>query len=561
MKLRASRSLRRQLLLVGITVAALLPFSGRAFHVDDTLFLRAAEQIRKHPFDPYGFDVNWYGTPMKMADVTKNPPLVCYYIAAVDSVFGRSERALHLAFLLPAVVAILGTYKLAGRLGADPMVAALATLFTPVFLVSASGVMSDVFLLALWVVSAYLWITGLERGSAVRLVVAAVGVGLAALAKYFGAALIPVLLAYTWVKQRRVGAASAYFLLPAGILGAYQWATHALYGRGLLFEAASYASRWSGGWERLVVGLAFVGGCLGVPAALLLRRERRPARAAVVTAGAALVITAVVAALGGVGSGDPILYRLDEIARSGGAPWACASLLGIFAALGAVLLIRAVRDVAAERSADALLIGLWVVGTYVFAVLINWSVNGRTILPLVPAAAVMLARRSASEHDSAMAPTRTSVGWLAAAACIALAVAAADAAHADSARQAARQVHQQFGTERGRVWFQGHWGFQYYMESFGFRPVDVSAPPPPPGDVIVMPENNVNLYGLAEDRARQIEVFEVPSSIGVAVLRLGLGAGFYSDFCGPLPWVLTPVPPERYRVFQVIEPQSRREQP
>ena len=45
----------------------LLPFVHKAFHLDDTLFLFAAEQIARAPMDFYGSDVNWYGTTMRMA--------------------------------------------------------------------------------------------------------------------------------------------------------------------------------------------------------------------------------------------------------------------------------------------------------------------------------------------------------------------------------------------------------------------------------------------------------------------------------------------------------------
>ena len=58
---------------------------------------------------------------------------------------------MHGAFLVPAVAAVLGTFFLAQRLSGSPLLGALLVLFTPVFLVSATTVMCDVWLLALWV--------------------------------------------------------------------------------------------------------------------------------------------------------------------------------------------------------------------------------------------------------------------------------------------------------------------------------------------------------------------------------------------------------------------------
>ena len=80
-------------------------------------FLKAARQIRSNPLDFYGFRVNWYGTEQPMWEVTKNPPLGSFFIALAAEVAGWSELALHLAFLLPAVAAALGTLALARRAG------------------------------------------------------------------------------------------------------------------------------------------------------------------------------------------------------------------------------------------------------------------------------------------------------------------------------------------------------------------------------------------------------------------------------------------------------------
>jgi hypothetical protein len=116
------------LLVVALTVAALLPFLGKPFHIDDPLFLWSAQQIRRDPFDFYGMPVNWYGVEQPLHAVTKNPPLTPYAIAAASRILGFGERALHAAFLVPAGAAVAGTWWLAARLAAPPTLAALALL-------------------------------------------------------------------------------------------------------------------------------------------------------------------------------------------------------------------------------------------------------------------------------------------------------------------------------------------------------------------------------------------------------------------------------------------------
>ena len=116
------------------------------------------------PFDPYGGIVHWSSLAQPMWVAMQNPPLCSYYIAAIGSFAGFGEVAMHSAFLLPAIAAVLGTFALAKRLCRSPLTAAFLTLFTPVFLISASHVMCDVMLLAFWIWAIHFWIAGLDRG-------------------------------------------------------------------------------------------------------------------------------------------------------------------------------------------------------------------------------------------------------------------------------------------------------------------------------------------------------------------------------------------------------------
>src|SRR2546430_5582558 len=156
---------RDAFLAIIAVIAALVPFLNKAFHIDDPLFLWMAQQVSQHPADPYGFSVNWYVSAKPMFSIMQNPPLSAYYMALAASFLGWSEPAMHGAFLVAAIAAVVGTFFLARRLCNSPLLAALLLLFMPVFLVSATGVMCDVWLLAFWVWSIECWMRGLERNS------------------------------------------------------------------------------------------------------------------------------------------------------------------------------------------------------------------------------------------------------------------------------------------------------------------------------------------------------------------------------------------------------------
>jgi len=528
----------RLLALAGLTILFLLPFSGKAFNIDDPLFLWAARHIQTSPLDPYGFKVNWYGLTMPMSDVTKNPPLASYYIAGAATLLGWGERSLHVAFLIPALLVTLVTYLLAERLCTRPFLAASCTLATPVFLVSSSTLMSDTWMLALWLLSVHLWITGLRESSAVRLLLGSAFIALASVAKYYAMALIPLLFVYTLIRTRRPTRALAALLVPVALLGVYQWWTLERYGHGLLLDAAAYATERNA-WtlDKLLIGLAFTGGCLGV--VCLFTRWCMGGR----LWGALALGSALLAMVRAV----PLVETHGiDVTRS---PWPGAPLFALFAAGGVLVVAIPVREMSRRRDAETWLLSLWLLGTLLFASVVNWTTNGRSILPLVPAAAILLVRSMSS--DATGAPGRWATGAvLVSAALVALSVAWSDLALANSARDAARALLARYGGREERLLFEGHWGFQYYMEAGGAEPVDFRNTVVRERDLIVLPEDNTYVAPLPVDKFTLVESIEIPAGTWLTTLSSQIGAGFYADVLGPLPFGVGSIPPGRYRVLR-----------
>ena len=533
---------RRDLLLVaGITVVLLLPFAGKAFHVDDPLFLKAARQIQSHPFDFYGFRVNWYGTEQPMWEVTKNPPLGSFFIALAAGVAGWSEIALHLAFLFPAVAAALGTLALARRFCSHPVLATLAAVASPAFLASGTNVMCDVLLVAFWVWAVELWIRGFESRRTLLLVMSGLLIALAALTKYFGVALVPLLFVDGLARTRKAGWWAASLLLPLAVLAGYQIWTRNLYGRGLLSDAAAYSSliRFRSGpllSAKLVAGLSFAGGCLAsvIFFAPWLWSARTIALSAVSGALLALAARAVLPAkaLGGGGAGSLVQ-------------------LAIFTLAGAGIVALAAADAWPRRDADAILLALWVGGTLLFAVLFNWTVNARSILPAAPAVGILIARRLERRGGPLLGGRVVRAAPLAAAAALSLAVAWADWRLADTARTAAVRLASARGTGR-TLWFEGHWGFQHSMEARGAQALDWRRSRLARGDRVAIPIDNANVVALPGDAVVHRAVLDLPVLPFLATMSPPLGAGFYLDEWGPLPFAFGRVPPERYVLLEVV---------
>jgi hypothetical protein len=554
-------SLHSYIFLAAATVLVLVPFSGKAFHVDDTLFLFAAKQIVKHPLDPYGFQLVWNTSVERMSDVTENPPLTCYYAALVGRIAGWSERALHLAFLLPALGLVLGTYRLGRHCTRFPLLAALAALLTPGVLVSATSVMCDTMMVAFWVWAVVLWVEGLEQLKPFYLIGSSFLIAASALTKYFGLALIPLLLVYSVIRLRRFGWWAAYFLVPiVGLIGYEMW-TAGLYDHGLISGAAEFAAKQrefqqGSTLSHALVSLSFGGGCTLTALTLmpLLWSWKETLTAALFSwlAAASLIFEWV--EYGTRVGGGAAARALRENGTAVDLQLTLCILSGVF------ILAMAIADVwTHKKDAESWLLGLWVLGTWVFAGFVNWTVNARSVLPLIPAAAILMIRRF-DKRRNPLTPRRS----MAAAACalaiagvLSLSIAAADVSWANSAREAANRIYQKTRGERGTVFFLGHWGFQYYMQALGFTPADESSNFRV-GDMVIVPRNNTEFVNPPQEFDFLVqEHMGVPSSELVTTMSPGLGAGFYSAYWGPLPFAFGNVPPEQYELGHLVPHRNR----
>jgi 4-amino-4-deoxy-L-arabinose transferase-like glycosyltransferase len=535
-------------LLVSMLV---LPFIGKAFNIDDPLFIWTAQHIQANPGNPYGFSVNWYGWDRPMSIINKNPPLASYYIALAASVFGWSESALHLTFLLPALAVAIGMYLIARRFCEHPLLAALAGLLTPVYLMTGLTVMSDMLMLAFWVFAVYFWIDGMETGKPPALALAGLLIGIAALTKYFAIALIPLLGFYSVTKQRRVGLSLLYLLIPVVLLAWYQWATYQLYGRGLLLDAAAYATNIrpvfnQGPVLKLYIGLAFTGGCIA--SALFFARQ--------MWSSTALALGALTAMLSAV-----VITSFSTLTGRYGsalAHWPLALQLAIWGTAGASLLMVAALDLHRQRDADSLFLFLWLIGTFVFAGFINWTTNGRSILPMIVPAGIIITRLL-EQRATSRRPGRlpAPIMPLAAAVALTLAVSWADFTFAEVGRTGARLIQEKYAASADNAWFEGHWGFQYYMQQRGAKALEVKRTVDfGRRDILAVPTTNTNVYPIAPGSTR-LETVDVPVCGWLATMNSGAGAGFYSDFLGPLPFAFWPIPAERFKIFSALPARAR----
>lgn len=526
---------------------ATLPFIGKAFHVDDPMFIWTADQIIREPLNFYGLTVNWIGSPTPMFYVNQNPPLVSYLIAFISLIFGRSEWVLHLFFLIPALGVVFGTYSLARKWTCHPALAAIFVIVTPAFVVSSSNVMCDMWMLCFWVWSILLWWQGLEDQKQLWLFLAALLISAAVLTKYFGVALIPLLFVATWLRQRSIGSWIVFLFIPLAVLFGYNEFTGDLYGKGLFIDAMDYAKEarvaiGHGTWSRIIVGIVFVGGCILTPAILFFTSRRR------LLVNLALLLSLVFLL---------IVLKREAGFELGGYGFIKSSLLaqvGLHLVIGLNLAGVLIDDIMAERDPVSALLVLWATGAVFFILFLNWTVNGRTILPLTPVCAILLVRRLERFYRQGKISFDLEKGGLAFAVLVfafSWCIARADYSWANVSRAEAKYINDEYGKTNTKIRFQGHWGFQYYMQTLNAEPLDIDRKIViDSSDVFVVPEVNTKSYKMPVPPLRRYTITFRPNTF-ISTMNPAAGGGFYTAVNSPLPYGIGFVPDEKVDIYQI----------
>jgi hypothetical protein len=201
----ASSATRLQLgLAFLLSLLAALPFVAKPVHQDDWAYLRVAQLLKSHPDDLLAQMTIYQGMPISAGEGILHGPV---WIHTLAFALGFGDHGILVAHLITALcLALLGLAiaSLAGRFGLPPLVSALLVTLSPVPLVLAGNLMTDLPMLALFASAMALAARGVESGSKGSLVAAGLCAALASLTRYHGMAVLPMLLAFAvlWPRDR-----------------------------------------------------------------------------------------------------------------------------------------------------------------------------------------------------------------------------------------------------------------------------------------------------------------------------------------------------------------------
>lgn len=590
----------RSLLLISFVVTATsFPFLQRAYFVDDFYHVTMAKGILEHPTRPYDFraddaghdNIAWErGQAPRMV----NPPLFHYYLAGAMKFVGQDTRLLRTSVLVFPLVAAWCLYFLGLRFVDRPLLATLLASVTPAFWLTSYSLLIDSAMLA-WLLAAILsFIKAGEEKSIPWSLLSGLFMSLAFLTKYVAILVLP--LALLWQLQDeeyrrwRLGYIAYAVLLAMTVawgvwgiqtygqmhlLATFHRGFHSSTLAGLILLALLFAgllfqkSEWKGvranflfwalalgmliagrllisdtsAWlqqyyldKLIVVGTFIAGGFIFVLAVPLLAWDERPL----------LLYTAV-------GTGCLLTWLFLHF---GDFTFVQAILLGgLIAGTGSFLVMAGKMLSPLEDPTDRFLL-FWLLGGVAEMIVVMPWTAGRYFLLVLPAAVWVFGRilartRSRGMWTTVMAITALSGGILA---FVDFIQADAIVRLADTLETRRTQLETLAPPAKNRWYYLGDTfsGSEPYLGPLGWRNVfpndELKS-----GDLLLMPRYRLSSWWKVPhpERFRPVFVVEMKSKLPVRVMDIPAGAGFYGSCWGPLPFVVTGHPVERFELFQV----------
>ncbi|MBL7953113.1 MAG: glycosyltransferase family 39 protein [Flavobacteriales bacterium] len=490
----------------------------KPFQVDDPFHVEMAQWVEQHPTKPLSGSIVW-GNGLVPMHHGNQPPGFYYVLAASGSVFGYSERAMHLTRSLFSLLALVCFFRLARARGARSPISVTALLaLGPAFLVN-QGVMIDVPLLALHLLFFDLLLIPRNDSPSRRYVLAGMVLFAGLFFKYNTAPLLFLFpLALILNNEKRLLWTT---LIPPVLLGLWccwnlwEFGSPHLIGR----EALSLEQRPL--WQRIVAWMTTAGAIAPFALSLFLATLPRIRKHSTWILCAALLVFVLFAI--GVHQGIVEERTADTL------------LFAAFVGNGGLLIAATMRSSRRPRMDifTWMLVG-WCVSMMSFILVFAPFMATRHVLLVIPAmlllAIPVFDRLNGSTRGLTIAST----------ACLGLLLTLSDRLYADYYRHQATHYAVTLRDE-GRLWSTGLWGWYWYTKQAGIfiYPDDPSAAEGLRTGDVLLTAHNVHGQEIAPGLRLEplMDSYEFPS-IGTFFCT-GHHASMFTSDLGHLPWHLS----------------------
>ena len=565
-----------RLALILLVLVTSLPFIDQAYHIDDRIYLDVARNILAEPLYPYDFDALYEGFVAPDAASHSHLPFTSYYLALTQLVTARqSEWVAHLAFLVFPLLAALAFYELASSLLRFPFAAATLLVSSTAFLTLSHTIMPDVPLLSFWILALASFHHFLREPTSAWAWRVCLGATLVASFMSLLTVALVLLLGADWVLYRRGSVwkdeqrhrialvlAAPFLLWVLWYLRAYVHYDRFVLLNTLLHMEQHSPFSLSAVGSRMLSFLLHLGGTFVFPLAGWLAFTGQTSRRIYVAVFFLAFIPAYLwypewpwlQAFLFAGFLTTALLTIIKIGEGAGLVWqnfwSCKdSPERVF--------WRGSGTVLSDHSRALLgVLFLWFWGILAACCLVFYSGSVRYAVLALPAFLLLWQYALETAHSSRTAKSALLLS-LALTLPYSLAIASADYRFAEVYREESARILEHLGNQNQQIWYTGEWGFRYYMEKLGARPLTKTGVEPVAGDIIVKPYIAlpwITLYD-SDEFVRLLEQRHVDPDSVFRILDFHTSAGFYSTAWGILPISLDRG--EKWEWFNVYQVKKR----
>jgi hypothetical protein len=418
---------------------------NKAYHIDDSFHLKAAQELREHPLKPMSGLVNWENSPTPLY-MHNQPPLFFYLIAATGAVFGESEIVMHLLLSIFTFLALYYFSKLTKILKVKHSKLLLIVFgFSPALIIN-QNLMVDVPLLAMILGVSYFTLKAKHSRSYKDYIIAAVFLSLGLLIKY---TILPLFVAFILaILINRDYKKLTVLLIPLGILSL--WSLWNIYEFGAIHLLNRSAST-----IHINKLYAFMG-TLGAVSTFTIYffYSSFPKNGSIWIIFCVIILFILSA----------ILVYLDVIGEVRYAEYLDLSFktAGFLSLLlfGKFLRELLLSEKQAFFRSDLFLILLFLAALALFIILFSPFIASRHILLVIPF--ILLFGSKLFEKAPKVVNLTTAIVTIV----LGLLLGISDWVYADFYRKAAKEIK---ASEDYTTWSSGHWGWQWYAEKNGMK--------------------------------------------------------------------------------------------
>lgn len=533
------KNITQEVLFILASVTILhIPFLTQAYHVDDWVYLSAAQKFMAEGYTSFHGFSEQMGINIPNFYITH--PLLWPWIVSIflEIVGTLNESIIHILMLPFSMVAALSAYSIAKKFSEDSLIITLLLIVTPAFMLMSHVVMTDIPTLAFFLMAVGFFIYGIENESTSRLILAGFSAMLAWAVSYQALYLLILFPAYLFINRHKL---SLKNLIPVFIPLFFfiLWCIQTTLSFGvphpfvsILWGEAKDVYSLNNFLSKVVANINVVGSVMIFSLALLFIYSSQKFYLILNSVSFILILTISYFFMDGYYFPHKILFA-------------------VFLTTGIMILVRTIHwfgQSIIDGDDKKTFLAFWALSFFIAIVIIMPLGIARYLLPGILPLLIMIMADIRSFFPSTY--KKVAVASIVITLLTGSILSIADFQYANVYKVFADNIKDKFPEKT--IWFSGESGFRLYMQNKGFKYLLINDERPQPDDIIIIPTEiwPVKL-SVIKDRALLLERIAYTSEFPFRILNQEARAGFYMHIGALLPYSISRSRFEEFSVYLV----------